>query len=312
MPFAVPMVWREQKDHLTDCYFCLTKIDGFNQKTRDKVKYKFVASAMQPYPHSDELPVPASPEVKTSLSYDEDMQPVAEGDEAPCDKDYLTQCSSAEPKLFTQAGLNDLVRDLRLAKRPSELLGSRLQERNLLMPDVNITSFRDRNNRFSKHFASEGELCYCKDVDGLFNEYNIKNNPEEWRLFIDSSKRSLKAVLLHNGNKYPSLPMAYSIHLKETYETMSRILEAIRYNEYKWVICSDLKVVAMICGMQTGYTKYMCPLCLWGSRKCSEHWTRKVWPARTDFKIGKFNIAHEPLVPLSASYSHRCISNLDS
>ena len=116
MPFAVPMVWREQKDHLTDCYFCLTKIDSFNQKTRDKVKYKFVALAMQPCPHSDELPVPASPEVKTSLSYDEDVQPVAEGDEAPCEKDYLTQCSSAEPKLFTQAGLNDLVRDLRLAE----------------------------------------------------------------------------------------------------------------------------------------------------------------------------------------------------
>ena len=116
MPFAVPMVWREQKDHLTDCYFCLTKIDGFNQKTRDEVKYKFVASAMQPCPHSDELPVPAPPEVKISLSYDEDMQSVAGGDEEPHDKDYLTQCSSSEPKLFTQAGLNDLVRDLRLAE----------------------------------------------------------------------------------------------------------------------------------------------------------------------------------------------------
>jgi len=25
MPFTVPMVWREQKDHLTSCYCCRTK-----------------------------------------------------------------------------------------------------------------------------------------------------------------------------------------------------------------------------------------------------------------------------------------------
>ena len=28
-------------------------------------------------------------------------------------------------------------------------------------------------------------------------------NPDQWRLFTDSSKVSLKAVLLHNGNKFP-------------------------------------------------------------------------------------------------------------
>jgi hypothetical protein len=29
-----------------------------------------------------------------------------------------------------------------------------------------------------------------------------QHNTPEWRLFIDSSKVNLKAVLLHNGNKY--------------------------------------------------------------------------------------------------------------
>jgi len=35
--------------------------------------------------------------------------------------------------------------------------------------------------------------------------------------YIDSSKVSLKAVLLHNGNTQPSIPSAHAVHKKETY-----------------------------------------------------------------------------------------------
>ena len=45
----------------------------------------------------------------------------------------------------------------------------------------------------------------------------------DWRLFIDSSKRSLKVVLLNNGNKFGSIPLAHSVTLKEKYENFNLV-----------------------------------------------------------------------------------------
>ncbi|QQP51270.1 Uncharacterized protein FKW44_012583, partial [Caligus rogercresseyi] len=43
-------------------------------------------------------------------------------------------------------------------------------------------------------------------------------DPKEWRLFIDSSKSSLKCVILHNGNVYGAVPIGYSVSLREDYD----------------------------------------------------------------------------------------------
>lgn len=94
-------------------------------------------------------------------------------------------------------------------------------------------------------------------------ELGYKHLPVDWRLFIDSSKASLKAVLLHNGNSQPSLPLAHSISKKETYETMEVLLKLLQYSSYNWKICGDLKVISLLLGLQLGYTKHMCFLCLW-------------------------------------------------
>ena len=51
-------------------------------------------------------------------------------------------------------------------------------------------------------------------VYGLFSVFNIDYDVSEWRLFIDARKYSIKAVLLHNGNIYPSIPIDHSVTLK--------------------------------------------------------------------------------------------------
>ena len=54
-------------------------------------------------------------------------------------------------------------------------------------------------------------------------------DPEEWRLFIDSNKASIKTVLLHNGNDKPSIPVAHGTGLNETYESMELLLTKYKY-----------------------------------------------------------------------------------
>jgi hypothetical protein len=79
-------------------------------------------------------------------------------------------------------------------------------------------------------------------VTGLFKAIGIACNPNEWCLFIDSSSRSQKAVLLHNGNKYPSLPLAHSVHFKEDYNNIKSLLDSLKYDEYSWEVMEPSNV----------------------------------------------------------------------
>lgn len=79
---------------------------------------------------------------------------------------------------------------------------------------------------------------------------------------------------------------------------MKLILDSINYNEHKWRICCDLKVVSILTGLQKGYTKYCCFLCLWDSRSKENQYSRVAWPARTIRNVGKDNVVAEALVPV--------------
>ena len=80
-------------------------------------------------------------------------------------------------------------------------------------------------------FKIEKGLVACTDIDGLKKTLNINHNPLDWRLFIALSKLSLKAVLLHNGNTLPSIPVGHSVHNKESYENMKILMDAINYDK---------------------------------------------------------------------------------
>lgn len=282
------MLWREPSNHTTDCYFCLT--EKSNGRGREPV-YPNVESVTRPVPHSALFPKPqlnlAGPsskrqKVDTSSSSDWSGTEFA---------------SSKKPHLLTQAELNDLCRDLYLTKANSELLASRLQQWGYLAPETRVTHFRERNKRFVEFFVKWANLCFCINITGLFASFNQNYDPDEWRLFIDAGKDSLKAVLLHKGNTKPSVPIGYGKYLKETYDSMKQLLYHIRYNEHRWKVCCDLKMVAILSGLQGGNTKFPCFLCLWDSRDRDNHYCQSVWPERNEHTPGEYNIKNDPLIP---------------
>lgn len=102
-------------------------------------------------------------------------------------------------------------------------------------------------------------------------------------------------MLLHNTNLKANVPVAFAVQMTESYESMQTILDCISYKEHMWKLCSDLKVVAFLNGLQSGNTKYPCFKCLWDSRS-RDQYSRKEWPLRNATE-GEFNVIKSPLVP---------------
>ena len=133
-------------------------------------------------------------------------------------------------------------------------------------------------------FKDKSSLVYFNNFTGL-----IKSGCFRMETFVDSSSRSLKVVLLHDGNIFSSILVGHSVQMKNN-NSIDHLLSAVNYQDHKWLISGDLKVVGWVLGFQGEYTKYPCFLCFWASWANKLHYVRQEWPLRQGLKPGLHNI----------------------
>ncbi|XP_049307337.1 uncharacterized protein LOC125777138 [Bactrocera dorsalis] len=294
MGFGIPIIWIDPQGHHTgNCYACKNKFARLNKRN---TVHKSVQSAQLPVSHSENVPIPRCP--------------------SPTDR-YISPTFSTEPTdlllmynptevespcrhlEISQARLNTMVRHLKLSQRQAICLAHHLRSVNTLSKDVKVYGYRKRQEELLDFFEVNGDntFSYCKNIPGLMQYMNCEYKPEQWLLFIDSSKNSLKAVLLYVDNTKNPVPIAISSNTKETYEAMKFILDRVQYQQHQWKICADLKVIALLTGLQTGYTKNMCFICHWDTRYRANQYRMRDWKLRTEFHLNVANVIHIPLVP---------------
>ena len=75
------------------------------------------------------------------------------------------------------------------------------------------------------------------------------------------------------------------------------MLEKLQYNAYQWQLRGDFKIIAFLQGLQSGYTRHSCFLCLWNGRDDVNHFLKSEWPMRTTSIPGIDNVVNPQLVP---------------
>ena len=92
--------------------------------------------------------------------------------------------------------------------------------------------YRGLHEEFKDFFSQENGVIFCNDVCSVMEVLGHEYNPDQWRLFSHSLNMSLKVVLFHNGNKFPSVPLALEANMKGSYESMKLLLGKIKFDEF--------------------------------------------------------------------------------
>lgn len=278
------------------CYACVNYSPTQNKKQLKKRRYISTRTAAIPVLRPQNVKPPTPPDLEKPSELPTEFTNLPD----PYDDDYEPDYVGIATKPLNQREMDYLVAKNGLPQRLAEFTTSFLKRRGLVEDEVNATVYRKRHAEFKRFFTAneENTYAYCNDIDGLINAMGMTYIPGDWRIFIDGSTTSLKAVLLHKSNKKPSIPLAFSTCMTENYETMQTILRDVKYAENGWRICCDLKVINILQGIITkgGFPKYFCFLCNWDSRFKGDQYSCKDWIKRHPENARKLKLQNEPLI----------------
>jgi len=144
-----------------------------------------------------------------------------------CDPTFEASCSSSEAGLLTQEDSNDFVRDFNLSKTSWTLRFS-TKRVETSPPKYWNTLLSPSPTWIRRIFLSRKRydvLKWCLRC-GRVSWTPTQSNVEPfvyWRF-----KSSFKSRSLYNGNKFPSVPLAHSVNIKESCGNMKLLSEKIQ------------------------------------------------------------------------------------
>jgi hypothetical protein len=152
----------------------------------------------------------------------------------------------------------------------------------------------------SKHSASRLKCCNLLQKKGSYfcsasvtEALGQQHDPDERCVSVDYSKLTFKALLLPNGNEYPSVPAAYAIHMKISYGNVHHLWDIPNMTNSPGVICGDLKVIALTSEPYEVLSLFL----RMGSHTWESHHSKKQWPLRQALTIpGQRTVS--PVTPL--------------
>ena len=180
---------------------------------------------------------------------------------------------------------------------------------------VKTADISNRSKSFLRFFTTQDSYTFCNDINGLKTELNYQAVNEEWYLFMDSSKSSLKAALICDKYKFPTIPVAYC-HVKEDKDSVKKLLEVLDYNNLSLPIVADLKVINFLLGLKSGFAKYPCFYCEFDSRNSEKDFAKDyVWQTKHDFPLEQLVDPDHiifPFLHLKLGIFQKFIKSLDS
>ena len=175
----------------------------------------------------------------------------------------------------TENKLHDLICNSELPNLRQNVWALDFINGTFLTDGIRISKYRDQQEKLELYYFKEGDVVACRKVNEIKVALNLSYISLQWKLFIDSSKKSHKAVLLHNGNTLPSIAISYAFHkMKETKDNIEQFLKCLSYDRHQSQLYGDLKVVALVIILP--YAKY-CYFCFkWNNQKKDVTKTRKI------------------------------------